>query len=183
MTSFGPPGEGFLKSVDWPKREFHVTWAEYCPEPADVLCRILRYDVYRFDEKAGKASKISSRVIEKEEFGEEFFRTEEKMGEIAEFLRASGNNYLKTWEILAVADILEIEVQYRIRWRVLDPYLHVRSAAGDFIRTIDYGQGILHRLYHFQGSDGWTYIFLDGRSCGASACAGYVHVYRARKSE
>lgn len=183
VTSFGPKGDGFLKSVDWPSREFHFVRVILCVEPADAMCRILRYDVYRFDEEAEKAGKITSRVIDKEEFGDEFFRTEKKMGEIADFLQAGGDNNLRTWEILPVANILEIEVQYRIKWHSLDPYLHVRSNAGDFIRTIDFGLGTLHRLFHFPGTDGWTYIFLDGRSCGASACAGYVHVYRTRKSE
>lgn len=183
VTSFGPPGDGFLKFVDWPTREFHFVRVVLCPEPADAMCRVLRHDVYRFDEDAREAAKISSRVIDKEDLGNAYPDTEQKMIEIGDFLRASDNNYLKTWEMFVVCDILEIEVQYRIRWHSLDPYLQVRSAAGDFIETIDYGLGTLHRLYHFPGTDGWTYIFLDGRSCGASACAGYVHVYRARKNE
>lgn len=183
VTSFGPPGDGFLKSIDWPAREFHFVRVILCPEPADAMCRILRHDVYRFDEHAKEAAKISSRLIDKEELENAYPESEQKSGEIVDFLMASDNNNLKTWEILVVADILEIEVQYRIRWHSPDPYLQVRAIDGEFIQTIHNGHGTLHRLYHFQGADGWTYIFFDRRSCGASACAGYVHVYRARKKE
>ena len=78
VTSFGPPGDGFLKSIDWPAREFHFLRVILCPEPADAMCRILRHDVYRFDEHAKEAIKISSRLIDKEYFGLEIIDSEEK---------------------------------------------------------------------------------------------------------
>lgn len=183
VTSFGPPGDGFLQSVDWPAREFHFVRVILCPEPADAMCRILRHDVYRFDDNTQDASKITSRIIDKEEFGNAYPDTEQKRGEIIKFLQKGDGKDFKHWETFEVSAILKVEAQYRIRWHSLERRLHVRTPSGDLIDTIEARFGNLHRLFHFPGTDGWTYIFLDGRSCGASACAGYVHVYRARKNE